>query len=69
VAVILASCPVGIFKSTGGGPFCEHLNAQEAIGGVLICCGLLSVTLSKHLEDKAPKKEALLSTYPGHTTQ
>lgn len=64
VAVLLASCPAGIFgkpsdddgsfsgSSAGAavGPFCEHLTGDEAIGGLLIIIGLFSVTFANHLE-------------------
>jgi hypothetical protein len=73
VAVLLASCPAGIFgkpsdddgsfsgSSAGAavGPFCEHLTGDEAIGGLLIIIGLFSVTFANHLErgEAEPKPE------------
>ena len=73
VAVVLASCSVGIFEkpedgsladdSGSGsdkavGPFCETLTSMELLGGVLIAIGLLGVTIADHMERKELAKLA-----------
>jgi hypothetical protein len=50
VAVILASCGVGIFHQTAPGPICETLNSHEVMGGLLIIVGLLACTFSDYME-------------------
>ena len=64
VAVILASCPVGIFDTGGAGPICETLTGSEALGGVLIVLGLLSCTAADMMERKETSalQAPLLST-------
>lgn len=77
VAVILASCPVGIFDkpidgslSDGSGsaaadavgPFCETLTTMELLGGVLIAIGLIKVTLADNMERK--ETEAMKKNQP-----
>ena len=57
VAVILASCPVGIFENAGpsaGVAFCETLTKMQLIGVVLVLLGLTAVT---QLADTMERKE------------
>lgn len=83
VAVVLASCPVGIFAkesdsdgsgSDAVGPFCETLTTMELLGGVLIALGLISVTVADNMERKETEAlkssglgKALLGVHTQHT--
>eukprot|EP01047_Picozoa_sp_COSAG01_P039922 COSAG01_NODE_3326_length_6222_cov_19.423834_4_plen_335_part_00 len=76
VAVLLASCPVGIFYTEDSGkyPTCENITSGEGVGALLIVLGLFSCTLADSMErqEKKAEKEGqapLLSTqHPSSAT-